>query len=375
MGNNLLREPQVHTNNANDELGAIKVMTDACVSTTTGGINKAQYLIPNNGEYTLAGTSGSCAVCSTCSPRQMEKSDGSCDKSGHCGWAGQYPQYKRVFYNADKDACCLNMKDTEGNLTCNPKYRTGPKSTYCDKFYTNYCADMNNIFGTKCQSFCERRPDLCNYSQACTVTGLGGNNDIAGSGTCNTWCSANPTICNPKIREFCTKNNGQNLNTNFCKDSLIQIGGVDNQIITWCSTHPSDPFCSCIYPKIAYTGDDPSLRALANPRCFDQTCMVSGYPTTTQRETCPTTLKVCGNVINMADATAATIEKANQNCMIDQPKPVVSVTQTPVEQPIDSNLSLFEIFFILIVFLAMVGAFLKYTLAPVPTLVMPVSDQ
>jgi hypothetical protein len=318
--------------------GEIWYPTNGCVPNISGTQDGSGYVVAlkngfyyPNSEFEWGGLYGSCALCSF----KYGYSDCSCTIGG------KKPTMRRkagvAGYSADGNICCLNMNSTEGNLTCDPKYRGGYNSPDCNSTYTAYCTNPKYMFSDKCNTFCAKNPALCNYANGCAVTGTGSSNDIVGSGICNSWCKNNPLLCNPKIIDYCTKNNNQNIQTDYCKNALRTIGGADAQVESWCATHVDDPFCACIHPKILYTGDDASLRALSNPRCFDQKCQISGYPTTNQRESCPTTLNVCGNTINMKDATASTVQNANQGCNINNSSSTSSSAPAAPAAPAQPN--------------------------------------
>lgn len=322
--NKVTTDPQRRQNNADDPLNQAIQMTDACVFKGSGGSSQASGLIPDNGEYSWAGTTGSCAVCSTCAPRRMEKSDGSCDDSLRCGWEGEVPQYKRTGYNAPVDDCCLNGVKTVGNKTCDPKYRDGYATSNCDSTYLNYCNSGTRIFDDpKCVSWINRVGTSADNILNNKCVGDKLTTDI-----CKKWCERNKAQCAANFKSYC-KLPTQFTDGSYCKtQSMVPGFEVDDAVQTFCADHADDDFCACFKAVNQASSDaaikDPTLRAiLARPECYVTKCSSGlGYQTSNMRNnlkssTCPS-VNVCQNTLNAMGNTSTDLANITQSCQQSQ---------------------------------------------------------
>lgn len=177
MGNYVTTNPQAgdYVNNPADEIGIWIPMTkpgsEACVFPGDAGQGQASFLIPNNGEYEWAGSNGSCIVCNTCPPSRVAVADGT------TGINGVVPNYKRKSYNGNALNCCITGASTDGNLTCDPKYRSsnagrvdgacaGVMDSYCDNMI-NYMATPYCWFNYKQMPYATKNLSWGNCSAAC----------------------------------------------------------------------------------------------------------------------------------------------------------------------------------------------------------------
>ena len=207
MSNTLLDPPIPRGNDPNNAIGENISISDACVFRTYRAPEQARSLIPANGEYTYDGAEGSCAVCSICPPRRMEKSNGSCDRRGHCGWIGSVPSYTRTRYLADKRECCMKMPPSKmiGSVTCHTNYWEGPSSPSCSDVYNEFCREGDNIVTDKrCQEWGRQNPELAFES----MDGYCATNPI--DQLCVNWAENDPratSIHKAQIRDYCTVGN------------------------------------------------------------------------------------------------------------------------------------------------------------------------
>ncbi len=215
--------------------------------------------------------------------------DGMCYKKVNGGLicvsgGGQYPTYKRTKYSADKTQCCLNAASTEGDKTCDPKYRSGYRSGDCNDVFDNYCSSLDRI-----------------------------KNDTK----CKNWATVNPGSYNNKIRQYCTNNMGDQ----FCQDKAREIGGMDNAVNSFCATHRDDPFCACYdglrrYDNALSTTREEVKAILARPECYVSQCSSgAGYKYTNMRNggSCPPA-NVCINDLKVIGSENLSLSNVNMSC-------------------------------------------------------------
>lgn len=241
------------------------------------------FNFPNNGEFEwLLG--GSCSMCSD--PSTGYGCSG-CTSAGSIG--GKKPAVKRIAYNGDPVQCCLTGNAIVNGNTCDPKYRGGSGSSDCSSVVSNVCASDPS------------------------------------TSTCRTWGTTNKDLYNGYVKSYCSNIN--NLKTQFCKDKVIEIGGVDSTYQQLCNDpqYKDTQFCSC---GVSYPTDyadiinsNPQIKnVLDNPKCYNKTCVQYGYQTSNQRAfTCPN-LNICSNVINLTDSTDSSANRNVQTCIIDSMK-------------------------------------------------------
>jgi hypothetical protein len=281
-------DPQRRNNNPNDQIGQMIVANDACVIADSGGDSAGSTMVPGNGEYTYGGTTGNCNYCIGCMPRQMDSSAGCLGFFDKCAsGGGVLPQFYRNSYRADKNTCCTNGGGrTVGDLTCDPKYQGGPASGEC-----------NDVFATRCT------PSMI----------------ANGDPQCNTWCANNRNTCNERTKEFCDSNNLAGDRGQFCKDRLIELGGADSQVNSFCASHTEDPFCACITSinTVLPTNADKNLQTvLANPQWYVKQCSAgNAYKTTNMRNSGqPPPLNICNNSIVVAGNNQVDLNNISQTC-------------------------------------------------------------
>lgn len=324
--------PQRRNNNPDNAIGQEIRIDDsspdggACVMYGGGGNSAAQGLVPNNGEYELGSISGDCNYCIGCQPRRMDTGVGCEGFAYRCaGVGGGFPSYKRTRYNAPIDTCCTNNGEkTVGNQTCDPKYKMAENSPDCDPTYTSRCnpgGDLPDGSGSnkgmlfndsKCKAWCNNHTGICDpwYKANCSAYMIEqGNTD------CLNWCKRNPNLCNTKISQYCV---GKNLDSQFCKDKMIELGGNDTYVEHWCSNYPDDPFCSC--QKALYSADiqvDPNVKAaFARPECYVKECSSGvAYKNTNMRQSkgCPP-MNVCINKMNILGNDNMSLDNIVQKC-------------------------------------------------------------
>ncbi len=318
MGNKVISNPQRRPNDPNDGLGVVRTIDDACVFLGSEGPAQAASLIPDNGEYEWAGSTGNCAVCSTCAPRRMERSDGSCDDAGRCGWSGAIPQYRRRAYLAPADRCCETSSDMIENRTCDPKYRGGAESPDCDDYFRRTCTGQNIFTDDKCMRWAERvgagADGLLNT--ACT-----GNN--LEKTLCRNWCDRNLSQCVNNFRNYCT-NPSQFAAGSYCAEQSLREGFevVDTPVNSFCNEHLDESFCACI-KFLRQTpppgASDDLKRVLSRPECYDAQCASgTAYKTLAMRQNlrtgaCPN-ISLCRNEINILDTNNSKISELRQGC-------------------------------------------------------------
>ncbi len=358
--NKVITDPQRRPNNPDDVLGQVIQINDACVFKGAGGESQAARLIPDNGEYSWAGTTGSCAVCSICPPRKMERSDGSCDGSGHCGWEGTIPQYKRTSYTAPAEECCIRQEKVIGGKTCDPKYRDGYLSNNCNEIFASYCSKkgLNALTDDKCKSWLNRVGSSGDH----VLNNICVGNNLTNS-ACQNWCSRNPDKCATNFYLYCSSPDMFNEGS-FCRVKSLESGfEVDEAVRSFCVNHPDDEYCAC-YNTLNTSGStavkkDPTLQAiLARPECYMTKCSSGlAYQTKNMRNNlkvqgCPN-VNVCQNTINALGNTSTKLKNITQNCDQSQGEKAgsISTVNTSSIPEIFKGNNIFFVF--LIVFVAM----------------------
>lgn len=256
------------------------------------------------------------------------------EKSPGCAW--------------NKCASC----DDKTRYTCSPPYAidtntlwdccSGSKSEYeCDP---SYCKNSSS-----CTKFLQ---------QNCTGKILFSNDGSAKFNACNSWCSANPQACSATKIGYCTGN----LSVPYCKAFAQEIANGGNSVFdapvsTYCSSHPTDPFCSCtLKPQAQYNGSDPNLLALLNaPQCYDASCISEGYENTKQvsfRKSggCPTS--ICANTINVNDIKNSNISNIVAQCSTPAAGSAPGTTTGSAPATKSSN-SLFLLFIFVMIYAVM----------------------
>jgi hypothetical protein len=320
MGNRITTDPQRRPNDPNDEIGQVIQMNDACVFHGVGGMSQAARLIPDNGEYSWAGTTGSCAVCSTCAPRRMERS-GDCDDSGHCGWDGTIPQYKRTSYTAPVDECCIKQAKTIGNKTCDPKYKDGYLSGNCDNTFSNYCANKGSgaLTDDKCKAWLNRAGSGGDSVLNNVCVGNALTDDI-----CQNWCLRNPEKCSTNFASYCSDPDMFG-DGSYCRVKSRDLGfEVDEAVRTFCVNNPEDEYCACYSAlndvESPAAKKDPTLKAiLARPECYITKCSSGlAYQTKNMRNNlktqgCPN-VNICQNTVNALGNSSTELKNITQKC-------------------------------------------------------------
>ncbi len=321
MGNSVTTNPQRRENNPDDALDAVIQINDACVFRGSGGESQAAGLIPDNGEYSWAGTTGSCAVCSICAPKRMAKSDGSCDGSGNCGWEGTIPQYKRTSYSAPIDDCCLQQVKTINNKTCDPKYKDGYLTDNCNSTLSNYCSKKGSsaLSDEKCKLWLNRVGTTGDIVLNNVCVGDSLTSDI-----CQNWCARNPINCATNFKDYC-KTGSMLEKGSYCRTKSLEPGfEIDEPVGNFCAEHPNDEYCACYKAINDSTSEaakkDPVIRSiLARPECYVTTC-ASGlaYQTKNMRNNlktqgCPN-VNVCQNTLNSLGNTSSNLNNITQRC-------------------------------------------------------------
>lgn len=268
-------------NSPTDNINVDIRMDDLCVRDNS---NPANSFIPNNGEYELGNNSGSCYFCLGCEPNNMDASSG-CAGPGlqNCtGGTGSHPTYHRTAYKADVDSCCITSNKIIGDLTCDPKYNGGASADACSTTFNNVC-----------------------------------NGALLNSTSCIAWGAKqdNTTLYNIRARSYCK----DNLNSKWCRDKMVEIGGIDSNVADFCKLYPDDPFCSCSTALVASSTEnmDPDIQAsLARPECFVKGCSSgSAYKLANMRTSgnCPS-IQICSNKIDVNGNAAITLTNIQQNC-------------------------------------------------------------
>lgn len=280
--------PQRRNNNPDDLIGQHITIEDACVIQGPAGNGPGEGLVPDNGEYSYAGTTGNCNYCINCMPKRMDSGFGCVGFFSECAsGGGVIPKYTRNSYRAPKDACCTNGGGkTVGNLTCDPKYSGGP--------VTGECSDV--------------------FAARCTPAMI-----ASGDAQCNTWCGTNRATCNERIKQYCTAENIAGPNGQFCKDNLVELGGADSQVNKFCASHQDDPFCACMTSlnTVLPPGSDKNLQTvLANPQWYVKQCSAgNAYKNTNMRNSGPQPpLNICNNSITVAGNNQVDLKNISQTC-------------------------------------------------------------
>ena len=318
MGNTVTTYPKRRENNPDDRIGQEIRISDACVSYGGGGDVPARGLVPDNGEYQFSSIQGNCNACTTCQPNMMQNPSG-CDDKGNCGVPGGYPYYKRVSYNAPVYDCCTQGIRTIGPQTCDPEISGGNRinAPQCQSSISTHCSNANYLFNHQvCKDWCGANDKNCRtiYNDNCSAEMIrDGNNQ------CVNWCESNRDLCDTKIRDFCK---GSNIDSQFCKDKLIEYGGADSAVNAWCIDHIDDPFCACnklLKQANEQTDDktDPTIKAvLARPECYNSTCSSgSSYKNTNIRNAgaCPS-VNACVNQLISASNQNTSVSNIVQKC-------------------------------------------------------------
>ncbi len=95
-----------------------------------------------------------------------------------------------------------------------------------------------------------------------------------------------------------------------CRDwASKNPGTADDMVTTWCKTHPSDPFCSCILSPV-------QTKMIVNPKCIDAQCLLGGYQTLGMKQTACPSVVTCNMQIDARNSGTqlATSIPVEQNC-------------------------------------------------------------
>lgn len=285
--------PQRRNNNPDDKIGVEIQVDDACVIYGGGGNAAAETMVPGNGEYAFSSIQGSCNYCINCMPKLMDGPAG-CEGIFHnCASAGGgYPYYKRTSYRAPTYECCTTGSRTIGDKTCDPKYSGGPNTSECGPSMTRLCDPTSDV-------------------------NRGSSDNLFSNPKCQAFCSLNKTNCESMYKNACS---GDNLNSQRCKDKLIELGGSDTSVANWCNQgiNMNDPFCSCF--KALNAADEQTngeVRSfLSRPECYTKQCSSgAGYKFTNMRnaQACPP-VQNCINTLNIVGNTDLNLSQINQNC-------------------------------------------------------------
>lgn len=218
----------------------------------------------------------------------------------------------------------------------------------------NYTGDFNDL--TSSAVVARLEPSLSEKFLCCT--------GASPAGACGEFTPGTQT-CHAAIASYCASNMGSQACQTWCKQNP---GYCDSAAISYCSASPSDPFCACINSPVNTTG-------AINPKCVDRKCLETGYLTSGMLSTnCPSIVNCdVQTIINNSGIIADISIPIQQNCGA----PGVSVlptnsapTHAPERTPgptlgsvvaaarSSPNFVLYVLVFLLVVFVAVVGAFL-----------------
>jgi len=223
----------------------------------------------------------------------MDSSSGCQGFFHNCASAGGgFPHYKRTSYRAPTYECCVTGSQTIGDKTCDPKYSGGPHTAACGPSMTRLCDPSNDL-------------------------NKGSPNNLFTNPKCQTFCSLNSKNCEAMYRSACS---GDNLNSQRCKDKLIELGGSDTTVANWCNqgVNIDDPFCSC-FKALSSANDqtDAEVKSyLARPECYTKQCSSgAGYKTANMRiaQGCPP-VQNCINTLNIVGNTDLNVSGIIQTC-------------------------------------------------------------
>ena len=289
------------TNNSDDELDKRIEMNDLCVRSNE---DSAKQYMPQNGEYQIGGSSGSCNYCINCEPYNMDTNFGCQGGIGCAGGGGYHPNYRRTSYSANKDDCCKSSgAKTIGDRTCDPKYNAAGLSKDCSDTFSSFC--VNSALKTR---------------------------------NCKDWSILNKDAYNSRITDYC----GENLSDSWCQDQMTILGGIDTKVRDYCSLNKSDPFCNC-YTALAASSNEgmnaASAAALSRPECYVKSCSSgTGYKTTNMRTSgeCPA-VNLCNNIINLNDSVNIALTDIAQSCEQSQSQSTSQSTSQAQAQAQQNN--------------------------------------
>lgn len=142
---------------------------------------------------------------------------------------------------------------TGSSITINGPAQIPDLSTYS----TNFNDKTQSIAVTQLIPTTAQQMSCCNG----TTSPVGCGQYVPGSATCTSAITANCTSQAGLSTAFCQS---------WCKDNPAIC---DTAVNTWCNTHPTDPYCSCLKSPA-------QVKGIINPKCVDQKCITGGYLTT-----------------------------------------------------------------------------------------------
>ena len=173
------------------------------------------FSFPKNGEFKVVNSGIGC---------NMSSNRHGCEASRGPGVSGTRPALQRINYHGDATNCCITRASTNGQYTCDPRFRTY-ETGYCDEIMYNYCI-LN-----KDQNIQKRE--------------------------CIDWVSGatkrSYTRIIPDIQNYCKV--GENFKTDFCQNWCRNVrsssipNSCDPVLLEYCNNHPNDPNCECIDPE------------------------------------------------------------------------------------------------------------------------------
>lgn len=234
--------PTHHKNDPDDKIGEVKVINHGCGTAGTVSASLKSYM-PQNGEYVWAGEGDSCHYSSKNTGREMNCTWGCIGGSGKCAISGKRGLYKRQYYNAKVNDCCMgkaNKDHTIDGKTCHPDARS-PTGSLCVEKTKSRCkstktkdgkVSMDILTQSYCRDLCSH-PDYKDFCASQKKISCDRAHVLASSQRCMNWCKENPTECQTGIADYCG----------------IRENIFDKDICTtWCNANEKD----CLSKKSAY---------------------------------------------------------------------------------------------------------------------------
>lgn len=247
------------------------------------------------------GETGSCYFCNGNTGTTSIESSGCTGAS--CAVAGRKLSCKLTSYMGDQTTCCQTGLTSSSSGTCNPNWGNGDNysSGTCDNVMQSYCTSNNyaNWNNTQCQKWYTARSSQ-DAEKALMLGYCKVGDNIKTDGNCNTFCTANPGMC-------------------------------DTYVASYCAVHPEDQgFCGCYnLPKIWTEG--PLTAGAAKPACYVPACSSGGVayrsvPMQTDATHCPS-IAICNQTLT-ANMTNSEVAALNQSCNIIQTTDTTNNTVT-----------------------------------------------
>lgn len=343
--------PSRKDNNANDAIGTVIPMTDACVGSVYDAQRCATMLLPGSGEYKISDTlGGSCLRSLSMCPYQMYLESGSApgdcapwNEAGGCSATGQFPQYERYQYRGDVDQCCLapiGEKYDEEGLTCDPKYRTRESCPECSASYFGHCSKGNNMFTDgRCATWGSQNPQdaytvtrmVCDgdplnpYCQSWGVANVNGTSLNDWKISARKYITSDRLKTNPEARRHCKKYRGEcdtGAVLNYCQ--IDDPNNPGERIPNPDLDDEGKKFCACANSPLKKYGTQVPVE------CADANCVQYGYQFSPEAPACNMT--ICDVYYDIvADSygkTDLTDFVMNQNCGAPNPDECPDQTST-----------------------------------------------